>query len=571
MTAKRIEPYWLIGFPQEYKGPTPIGMKRLLDNTAGYATVKKFEIPGALKIGTLDSLMALTESMGKIDATIAHALAKVARTYEELGQKSDKLFNELAQEKTGKTPAKSIENFEWNFVKYKISASLQSITNIIEGDAKNHESTIRKHVNELSEISQTLDSIERTENGTLLVKPLGPIIKKAEIHPSPSLEIVFIVVSNKKKEEFLKSYESMEQGYKLRRAKKQKEEMELKAEADRHEVGKIVPDLLARAADEQSRKQMLQGGSIYKHIADIMRKANSTLKSSDSDSKADSFAEEAKKKLKADVQQLSSLLAEAIERKLIPYESQPPNNSASKNAVVDVVLTSDEFKIPSKRVESCRKMVAMELAAVRAKIQKSEKALEREKKKQRISDPPYIVPGSAKILDVDDEYSLFELTILKKFKSEVLKLCREKRLTVRAYKYDALGEKKHKVLKKELKNRKKIIKQKLMLKCRTYYPEIFMGWMHVKAIRVFAESVLRFGLPRNQADMKAIFPNHIQAALIQPVAGHQPRVRKTLGKLYSNLASSEVTAQLGANETDYSGFGSDFYPYVYVTVDPNHA
>jgi V-type H+-transporting ATPase subunit C len=31
--------------------------------------------------------------------------------------------------------------------------------------------------------------------------------------------------------------------------------------------------------------------------------------------------------------------------------------------------------------------------------------------------------------------------------------------------------------------------------CKTHYGEAFVAWMHIKVIRVFAESVLRYGLP----------------------------------------------------------------------------
>ena len=31
--------------------------------------------------------------------------------------------------------------------------------------------------------------------------------------------------------------------------------------------------------------------------------------------------------------------------------------------------------------------------------------------------------------------------------------------------------------------------------CKTHYGETFVAWMHIKVIRVFVESVLRYGLP----------------------------------------------------------------------------
>jgi V-type H+-transporting ATPase subunit C len=31
--------------------------------------------------------------------------------------------------------------------------------------------------------------------------------------------------------------------------------------------------------------------------------------------------------------------------------------------------------------------------------------------------------------------------------------------------------------------------------CKTHYGELFVAWVHIKVIRVFVESVLRYGLP----------------------------------------------------------------------------
>ena len=39
------------------------------------------------------------------------------------------------------------------------------------------------------------------------------------------------------------------------------------------------------------------------------------------------------------------------------------------------------------------------------------------------------------------------------------------------------------------------MKSGLMRWCKTHYGEAFVAWMHIKVIRVFVESVLRYGLP----------------------------------------------------------------------------
>jgi len=562
-----------------------VGLQKLKDAIGGYGKVMDFKVPGNLKIGTLDSLMTLTESLNKIDAMIAMTLGKVAHTLEDLlGGKPAELDVE------GKTANHYVEDFRWSFMKFKTSSSLQAITDAIASDVKKYEADIKKLTSTHHEVCQTLESIDRTDNGSLQVRPLGPIVKnKYEINPSPSLERLFVVVPTKKKDSFLTTYETMEASYKEKRAKKKKEEEDLKIEAQKAEVFKSIPELLGGIEDEKKRAEVLQGGAVYKHIADLLRKSAEVLKAGKlvpaADVKRRKAAGEdigehdAKLRLERDMDRMKDLLKDAIEKKLLPYENQAPNTTGAKHAVVDAVLTAEEFKVEKPIVDTCKKLVEKEYKEALMKIQMSELKLSKlssaESKKQQnpnyIIDPPYIVPGSAEEIKEEEEFCLFSIVIMKKFKDDVLKICRERRFTIRPYKYDAEGERKHHKKKQQLLAEKKKTFNHAQLKCRHLYPEIFIGWMHIKAIRCFAESILRFGLPKRNEDFKMIFPNHIQAALVKVPPARETNVRKILQKLYGGLASEEVTKQLDASETDYSGFGADFYPYVYLQIDLNHS
>ncbi|GAB5370038.1 hypothetical protein AAMO2058_001457800 [Amorphochlora amoebiformis] len=571
MASKTGDPYWLVAFPQEYKGPSRVGLQRLMDKVKGYARVVKFEIPGNLKIGTLDSLMSLTESLGKVDSLIAMSLGKVLKTLEDIQGKESEL---------GVIAYRSVTSFKWQYNKFMVSCSLHKITDGIENSVRGQEGDIKKMMNTYNEVSQTLDSINRTDNGTLLVRPLNPILKNVNVYPSPSLEIIFVVVSSKKKSEFLATYETMEESYKKRRARKEEENTQMARDQRRRDLSDAIPEILKSSKDEKKRSEMLQGGAVYKHIANVMRKAKDMIAQGQilSDGKRgrdenfDQKAAEAKAKeaLEDDLAKLTDILSDAIEEKLKPYDHQAPNNSGARAAVVDVVLTAEEFDIQGKHIDNCRKMVTVEYGKAKKEIERKLAEMKRSEKK-KLPDPPYIVPGSANLLDEDDEYCLFKMMIMKKFKDEVLKICREKRITVRAYKYDPDGELNHTNKKNTLAATQKKLRNRVINKCKVSYPDIFQQWMHIKAVRCFAESVLRFGLPKKTEDFKAIFPNHIQAALVQPFPGRDQRVRQIMKKLYSGLASAEVTAELDASETDYSGLGANFYPYVYLQIDLNHA
>ena len=107
-----------------------------------------------------------------------------------------------------------------------------------------------------------------------------------------------------------------------------------------------------------------------------------------------------------------------------------------------------------------------------------------------------VVPGSARRLAEDkDGYVLYTVVILKKFVDSFRTACREKRLAVRDFNYDPLQAGS---IAKEVEERNKELTAalaQLKTESRRKYGEIMQVWFHVKAIRVFIESVLRYGLP----------------------------------------------------------------------------
>ncbi|OAL50441.1 ATPase, V1 complex, subunit C [Pyrenochaeta sp. DS3sAY3a] len=108
---------------------------------------------------------------------------------------------------------------------------------------------------------------------------------------------------------------------------------------------------------------------------------------------------------------------------------------------------------------------------------------------------PMVVPRSANQLAKDEEFTLFAVTTFKKHSAEFVHKCREKRWTPRDYKYKEGGkEEEAKEADQLTKDEKKLWGEALRLG-RTGYSESAMIWIHVLALRVFVETVLRYGLP----------------------------------------------------------------------------
>lgn len=107
----------------------------------------------------------------------------------------------------------------------------------------------------------------------------------------------------------------------------------------------------------------------------------------------------------------------------------------------------------------------------------------------------WIVPRSATQVDADSEYTLFTVTTFKKYSQEFLHKVREQKWTPRDFKYKEGGnEAEKKELDKTSKEERRLWGETLRL-ARTSYSEAVEDWIHVLALRVFVETVLRYGLP----------------------------------------------------------------------------
>lgn len=108
---------------------------------------------------------------------------------------------------------------------------------------------------------------------------------------------------------------------------------------------------------------------------------------------------------------------------------------------------------------------------------------------------PMVVPRSAQLLAKDEEFQLYAVTVFKKHSAEFVHKCREHRWTPREMKFTEGGrEAEEQELRKLEKEERRVWGEALRLG-RTGYSDAVQGWIHVLSLRVFVETVLRYGLP----------------------------------------------------------------------------
>jgi V-type H+-transporting ATPase subunit C len=164
-----------------------------------------------------------------------------------------------------------------------------------------------------------------------------------------------------------------------------------------------------------------------------------------------------------------------------------------------------------------------------------------------------VVPRSSTLLHSDGEFNLYNVILFKCMSDDFKAQARKKKWTVREFKFDAKAVETGKQDLQKYESKRVKQKTSLVRWCRLNFDEAFACWVHLKVVRTFIESVLRFGLPAEYT-----------AAVIEPGKTGEAKLRKTLDTLYARLGSSYID---GGDEVDaaslLAGVSEKFYPYIW--------
>lgn len=168
-----------------------------------------------------------------------------------------------------------------------------------------------------------------------------------------------------------------------------------------------------------------------------------------------------------------------------------------------------------------------------------------------------IVPRSSQLIYQDNDHALLSVSAFHKVVDEFKQKARENKFLVRDFTYDEEQLKSGKNELTKLHTDKKKQFGPLVRWLKVNFGESFTAWIHVKALRVFVESVLRFGLPVN-----------FQGMVLLPQKKQVKKLRDTLNELYFHLDSAGGIGAVEELPSGLAGFGQgDYYPYVYYKMN----
>jgi len=163
-----------------------------------------------------------------------------------------------------------------------------------------------------------------------------------------------------------------------------------------------------------------------------------------------------------------------------------------------------------------------------------------------------IVPRSSQLIYQDNDHALLSVSCFHKVVDEFKQKARENKFLVRDFTYDEEQLKSGKNELTKLHTDKKKQFGPLVRWLKVNFGESFTAWIHVKALRVFVESVLRFGLPVN-----------FQGMVLLPQRKQIKKLRETLNDLYFHLDSA---GGIGGGEELPSGKKNVFSVFLMIFI-----
>jgi len=168
-----------------------------------------------------------------------------------------------------------------------------------------------------------------------------------------------------------------------------------------------------------------------------------------------------------------------------------------------------------------------------------------------------VLANSTKEVYKDGESTLWTVTLFKRklqdFKTKLRDV--QPRWTLREYSHDQADIAKEKEDTEALEQKAAKAQGIIVKWCNAMYGEVFRALMHVKVIRLFVESVLRYGVPPD-----------FQAVVMEPKQKYEKKLHQALMKQFKHLGSDALYS-VSDDQLPPGMAQAEFFPYVFLTLD----
>ncbi|KAG7328522.1 hypothetical protein KOW79_008466 [Hemibagrus wyckioides] len=170
----------------------------------------------------------------------------------------------------------------------------------------------------------------------------------------------------------------------------------------------------------------------------------------------------------------------------------------------------------------------------------------------------FVVPRSSRKLLEEDDAGIFTVTLFKNAVSEFKANAKKHKFAVRDFSLEEVERQQQEM--SRLSGDKKEQYGIFVRWLKVNFNEVFVAWIHIKALRVFVESVLRYGLPVS-----------FQTLLLQPQKKQVKRLREELNSVFTHLDPITVTGkqEVGLDIAEVNLGQQEYYSYIYYPISIN--
>ncbi|XP_063080307.1 V-type proton ATPase subunit C 1-B isoform X2 [Engraulis encrasicolus] len=170
----------------------------------------------------------------------------------------------------------------------------------------------------------------------------------------------------------------------------------------------------------------------------------------------------------------------------------------------------------------------------------------------------FVVPRSSRKIYEEQEGAIFTVTLFKKAVGDFKKNAIKNRFTVREFSLEEAERQKQEMGRLTVDKKEQYGTFVRWLKVN--FSEVFVAWIHLKALRVFTESVLRYGLPVSY-----------QVILLQPDRKSVKKLRELLCSLFTHLDTAAAASKpdLGVDIPGVTTAQQEYFSYICYSININ--
>ncbi|XP_045404995.1 V-type proton ATPase subunit C 2 isoform X1 [Lemur catta] len=200
--------FWLISAPGDKENLQALERMNTVTSKSNLSYNTKFAIPD-FKVGTLDSLVGLSDELGKLDTFAESLIKRMAQSVAEVMEDSKGKVQEnlLAN---GVDLTSFVTHFEWDMAKYPAKQPLVGVVDTLRKQLAQIETDLKTRTAAYNTLKTNLENLQKKSKGNLFTRTLSDIVSKEDfVLDSEYLVTLLVIVPKPHYTQWQKTYESL--------------------------------------------------------------------------------------------------------------------------------------------------------------------------------------------------------------------------------------------------------------------------------------------------------------------------------------------------------------------------